>query len=603
MTARSTRARAETPGSSRAQTSAKTPQPPAKMTAMAQAVLRDVADRPQVVRAGAVQRAMAASPRVTRLAALQQSLSVSAHARAAPVRQRVPEERVQAKTAEDEEPLQGKGIEEEELLQGKGMDEEEPLQAKPGPAGPSSGGLPAGLRAGVEQLSGLSLADVRVHRNSARPAQVGALAYAQGRNIHLGPGQEKHLPHEAWHVVQQAQGRVRPTMQAKGVAINDDPGLEAEADRMGAQAQRLGTSRSGHDVVSVQPGDGQGQGHTGVRQRATRVHDTAGPVVLPRPQPHPKPFVMPDIGGARERKRMDAEAQAIVEKSLRETGFLPKWHLLFPEDPTGAEHKAAYDAAQQRIAERERRRQMTIARRQIAEDDAARKAEQAAIDAPLPRHTAPASAEAHLAEHRRAVTRAMEAMGRENALLAGWTAAQGEVPELEILVEGMTAGIAVQNPAHERQIESVQQYCRTLLAGIRKSLGGDPSERQLRAVQSDFRKIREKAGTLANRDVAIDADAREAQEWTAFCQAVQGGYQAYSASGFDSGYRGINNTDGEIPIPPSVLKRLREARDAGKGVMIGGAHYRFQRSFTSGWALHRVVAGDPIDFIMHIWRL
>lgn len=35
--------------------------------------------------------------------------------------------------------------------------------------------------------------------------------YSQGTDIHIGPGQEKHLPHEAWHVVQQKQGRVKPT--------------------------------------------------------------------------------------------------------------------------------------------------------------------------------------------------------------------------------------------------------------------------------------------------------------------------------------------------------------------------------------------------------
>jgi hypothetical protein len=38
-------------------------------------------------------------------------------------------------------------------------------------------------------------------------------------------------------VVQQAQGRVKPTTQLKGnVKINDDSGLEAEADVMGAKA-------------------------------------------------------------------------------------------------------------------------------------------------------------------------------------------------------------------------------------------------------------------------------------------------------------------------------------------------------------------------------
>src|SRR6185503_18518282 len=73
-------------------------------------------------------------------------------------------------------------------------------------------GLPERLRAGIESLSGLDLSDVRVHANSDKPAQLNALAYAQGNDIHLGPGQERSLPHEAWHVVQQRQGRVQPTL-------------------------------------------------------------------------------------------------------------------------------------------------------------------------------------------------------------------------------------------------------------------------------------------------------------------------------------------------------------------------------------------------------
>lgn len=97
-------------------------------------------------------------------------------------------------------------------------------------------GLPDTIKSGIEHLSGLSMDHVKVHRNSARPATVQAHAYAQGSDIHLAPGQERHLPHEAWHVVQQAQGRVKPTMQAKGTAINDDEGLEKEADAMGAAA-------------------------------------------------------------------------------------------------------------------------------------------------------------------------------------------------------------------------------------------------------------------------------------------------------------------------------------------------------------------------------
>jgi len=98
-------------------------------------------------------------------------------------------------------------------------------------------GLPDHLKTGMESLSGIALDDVTVHRNSPKPAQLQAHAFAQGTDIHLAPGQEHHLPHEAWHVVQQKQGRVRATAQLKGrTAINDDPGLEREADIMGARA-------------------------------------------------------------------------------------------------------------------------------------------------------------------------------------------------------------------------------------------------------------------------------------------------------------------------------------------------------------------------------
>jgi hypothetical protein len=106
------------------------------------------------------------------------------------------------------------------------------IQRQPG----AEGNLPAQLQSGIESMSGMAMDDVRVHYNSSRPAQLQAHAFAQGNEIHLAPGQEKHLPHEAWHVVQQKQGRVKPTLQTKGVAINDDHSLEKEADTMGEKA-------------------------------------------------------------------------------------------------------------------------------------------------------------------------------------------------------------------------------------------------------------------------------------------------------------------------------------------------------------------------------
>ena len=120
--------------------------------------------------------------------------------------------------------------EDEDLRQDK------PIQRVEGAARPNNTGMPDSLKSGVETLSGVSMDHVKVHYNSDKPAAVQAHAYAQGSQIHLGPGQERHLPHEAWHVVQQAQGRVKPTMQLKGIGVNDDAALEKEADVMGAKA-------------------------------------------------------------------------------------------------------------------------------------------------------------------------------------------------------------------------------------------------------------------------------------------------------------------------------------------------------------------------------
>ena len=109
-------------------------------------------------------------------------------------------------------------------------------------------GLPDQLKSGVEKLSGYPMDDVKVHYNSDKPSQLHAHAFAQGTDIHLSTGQEKHLAHEAWHVVQQKQGRVKPTIQMKGnISINDDVSLEKEADIMGQKALQQKQSKIGEN--------------------------------------------------------------------------------------------------------------------------------------------------------------------------------------------------------------------------------------------------------------------------------------------------------------------------------------------------------------------
>ncbi len=114
--------------------------------------------------------------------------------------------------------------------------DEEEVQAKQLKADTNKTGMPDNLKTGIETLSGVDVSDVRVHYNSSKPAQMNAHAYAQGTNIHISPGQEQHLPHEAWHTVQQKQGRVQPTTSVNGTPVNDNKSLESEADSMGAKA-------------------------------------------------------------------------------------------------------------------------------------------------------------------------------------------------------------------------------------------------------------------------------------------------------------------------------------------------------------------------------
>ena len=105
-------------------------------------------------------------------------------------------------------------------------------------------GLPENVKNNTESISGISLDDVKVDYNSNKPAQLNAHAYAEGSNIHVAPGQEKHIGHEAWHVVQQKQGRVKPTTEVGGIPINDNKSLESEADKMGQQTSKEDTSKN-----------------------------------------------------------------------------------------------------------------------------------------------------------------------------------------------------------------------------------------------------------------------------------------------------------------------------------------------------------------------
>lgn len=91
-------------------------------------------------------------------------------------------------------------------------------------------GIPIQTKRRFEEMSGYSFDDVRIHYSSDKPARFRALAFTQGNEVHIAPGQERYLEHELGHVVQQKEGRVRPTSYIGHVPVNEDAALEQEAD-------------------------------------------------------------------------------------------------------------------------------------------------------------------------------------------------------------------------------------------------------------------------------------------------------------------------------------------------------------------------------------
>jgi outer membrane protein OmpA-like peptidoglycan-associated protein len=98
---------------------------------------------------------------------------------------------------------------------------------------------------------------VNLHTESEQASQMGALAYAQGNDVHFAPGQynpssqsgQELIGHELAHVVQQRNGRVGVQAKERGIPLNQDSGLESEADAMGklaAQGKKTGMSSQGN---------------------------------------------------------------------------------------------------------------------------------------------------------------------------------------------------------------------------------------------------------------------------------------------------------------------------------------------------------------------
>lgn len=127
-------------------------------------------------------------------------------------------------------------------------------QKEKAPSEKDKTGIPALMKTKFERSSGFSFDDVRVHYNSEKPAQLHAHAYTQGNEVYVAPGQEKHLPHELGHVVQQKSNAVQPTGEISGMPLNDDEAMESGADKLAELAEN--SEESGEAPLQAKAKDG-----------------------------------------------------------------------------------------------------------------------------------------------------------------------------------------------------------------------------------------------------------------------------------------------------------------------------------------------------------
>jgi len=97
----------------------------------------------------------------------------------------------------------------------------------------------------MESAFNTDFSKVSIYKESQKALHLNALAFTQGENVHFAPGQfnpdsetgRNLIGHEFTHVMQQRRGAVKSTsVLGKGLNLNDDRGLEIEADNFGKKA-------------------------------------------------------------------------------------------------------------------------------------------------------------------------------------------------------------------------------------------------------------------------------------------------------------------------------------------------------------------------------
>jgi len=98
----------------------------------------------------------------------------------------------------------------------------------------------------MESVFNTDFSSVKIHTGGYQAESIGALAFTTGNDIYFAQGYynpntthgQRLLGHELTHVVQQRNGRVRNPFE-NGITVVNDPGLEAEAERMSIKSQTM----------------------------------------------------------------------------------------------------------------------------------------------------------------------------------------------------------------------------------------------------------------------------------------------------------------------------------------------------------------------------
>lgn len=141
--------------------------------------------------------------------------------------------------------------------------------------------LPIQLQANLEQAFGHDFSDVQIHQNSKEAVAMNAHAFTKGNDIHFAPGTfnpysnqgQQLIGHEFTHVAQQRNGVVSATRTlGKGLEVNDNRGLEYEADSFGQKAVKGETiNKYQSPVFSGQPGSAVLKNSSKVVQRSVKT--------------------------------------------------------------------------------------------------------------------------------------------------------------------------------------------------------------------------------------------------------------------------------------------------------------------------------------------